>query len=91
MDFGGGGGGAGVPPPPLPTTAPESLLLFACFISQFTASMLGSKVQLAPPTVKHNGRANSKIGLFCFHLRVFQRIINTPIVFEAIWLGYIYC
>ena len=62
-DFGGGregGAAASVP------TAPENLLLFASFISQFTASMLGSKVHLAPPMVKHNGRANSKIGYSVF-------------------------
>ena len=63
-DFGGGGGegGAAASVP----TAPENLLLFASFISQFTASMLGSKVHLAPPMVKHNGRANSKIGYSVF-------------------------
>ena len=36
--------------------------LFVSFILKFTASLLGSKVQLAPPTGKHNGRANSEIG-----------------------------
>ena len=35
-------------------------LLFVSFILQFTTSMLGFKVQLAPPTV--NGRANSENG-----------------------------
>ena len=59
---GGGEGGAAASVP----TAPENLLLFASFISQFTASMLGFKVHLAPPMVKHNGRANSKIGYSVF-------------------------
>ena len=43
-------------------------LLFASFILQFTASMLGSKVQPALATVisagKHTGCANSGIGYF---------------------------
>ena len=64
-DFGGGGGEEGGAAASVPT-APENLLLFASFISQFTASMLGSKVHLAPPMVKHNGRANSKIGYSVF-------------------------
>ena len=39
-------------------------LLFVCFVLQLTASLLRSKVQLAPPisAEKHNGRANSEIG-----------------------------
>ena len=56
-------------------------VLFASFTLQFTASMLGFKVQLGPPTVNICGKAkwpaNSEIGYYSLNVRKSLQIITS--------------
>ena len=67
-------------------TATEINLLFLSFMLQFSVSMPGCKVQLAPPTEnvygKHNGSANSEIGCRLS----FDLLFSMTIVSNSSWI-----